>query len=193
MRRTIRWCVISSLLAMLAMPATAQNLLQNPGFAHDLSGWDPFTGFDITQAWSALDVDGAADSGSICGTLPASSSFRIPIYASQCVVIQPNTAYAFRGAVWLPTATTPASAYGTLFVNTYAAQNCVGNSAQNVVAPPVTTRDVWTGTGAGFTAGPAEVTARVHLRVFAPAGTLLQSCFDAIVLEHDILFADGFD
>lgn len=181
------------LIVGASAPAMAQNLLLNPGFAQDLAHWDPFIGFDITQEWSALDADGAPDSGSICGTLPASGTFRIPIYASQCVGIQPGTPYAFRGAVLLPDATTPASAYGTVFVNTYAATNCAGNPVQNIVAPEVTMRDAWTITGAGFTTGPAEITARVHLRVFAPAATNLHSCFDNTVLEPDRLFANGFD
>ncbi len=188
-----RLIALALAVATVATPAIAQNLLLNPGFAQDLSGWQPFTGFGITQAWSALDAGGAPDSGSLCGTLPASSTFRNPIYASQCVHVEPNTVYAFRGAVLLPDATTPPTAYGNVFVNTYAAQSCAGNSVFNVVAPEITTRDAWTITGAGFTSDSTALTARVHLRVFAPLNTTLQSCFDDVVLEPDRLFADGFD
>ena len=194
-RNTIQPRLIALALAaaIAATPAIAQNLILNPGFAQDLAGWQPFTGFGITQAWSALDAGGAPDSGSLCGTLPASSTFRNPIYASQCVGVQPNTAYAFRVAVLLPDATAPPGAYGNVFVNTYAAQSCAGNHVLNVVAPEVTTRDAWTITGAGFMSDSTAVTARVHLRVFAPLNTTLQSWLDDVVLEQDRLFADGFD
>jgi hypothetical protein len=184
-------CILAGLA--LTCVASAQNILLNPGFAHDLSGWDPFTGFGVQQEWSTLDAAGDPGSGSILGTLPASSTFRIPIYASQCISIQPSTTYAFRGNVLLPSATTPATAYGTLFANSYAAANCAGNPVNTATAPTVTALDAWTGTGAAITTGASDLTVRVHLRVFAPAGTTLRSYFDDVVFERDGLFADGFD
>lgn len=177
-----------------ATPGMAQNLLVNPGFTSNLDGWDPFTGFGILQEWSALDSAGDPSSGSLYGTLPASSTFRVPIYASQCVAVVPDSTYRFGGKVLLPSASTPGSAYGTVFVNSYASANCAGNYVVNAVAPVVVDRDVWTSTSGTLVAGFDIASIRVHLRVYAPMDTALQSYFDDIFLEpYEIIFANGFD
>ena len=70
MQRSKRRLPAAVFSALLAIPAAAQNLLQNPGFATDLSGWTltPGTG---SIAWNALDADGSASSGSARLVTPA--------------------------------------------------------------------------------------------------------------------------
>src|SRR5688572_18469605 len=126
--------------------ARAQNLVQNPGFATDVSSWDLFNAFDVTAGWSALDADGHAQSGSMRGKLPASGTFRIPIYASQCVKVQPGRIYLFGGRILLPSASTPNGSFATVFANTYANDGCFGNNVTHVPAPNVSVRDAWTST-----------------------------------------------
>lgn len=182
--RTSTLAVLSSALGALAVPSLpmAQNLVGNPGFATDLSSWVPFMAFDVTEQWSALDAGGDTHSGSIQGTLPASGTFRIPIYATQCVVVQPNTAYTFSAKVLLPAATTPADAYATIFVNTYANNGCFDNPTMNIVAPNVTAVDAWTTTSASVATGAADRSVQINLRVSSPSNTTLTSYFDDVFL-----------
>src|SRR5688572_31187093 len=103
--------LLTALLLGSASEARAQNLVLNPGFTTDASSWDLFNAFDVTAGWNALDADGNAQSGSMRGKLPASGTFRIPIYASQCVKVQPGRTYLFGGRILLPSATTPNGAF----------------------------------------------------------------------------------
>ena len=180
---------------MSASPLYAQNIVVNPGFDIDLSSWDLFEAFDVSAAWSPLDELGDPASGSIRGTLPAAGTFRTPIYASQCIPVTPDTMYTFGGSVLLPSASTPALAYGTLFVNTHASAGCTGNATINLATPTVTTLDVWTPTQSIVTTGPDDYSIRIHMRVFAPADTTLESHFDNlfVIALADEIFADGFD
>ena len=63
MKSLHRWLTASMLSFVLAAPAAAQNLLQNPGFTTDLSGWTVNAGAG-SIAWNALDASGSASSGS---------------------------------------------------------------------------------------------------------------------------------
>jgi hypothetical protein len=174
--------VLAVCMLLPAAPLAAQNLVQNPGFASDLSSWFAFMAFDLTETWTSVDANGDAQSGSIQGTLPASGTFRIPIYASQCVAVLPATAYVFGAKVLLPTATTPANSFATIFVNTYEQAGCAGNPSQNIVAPNVTTLDAWTQTSSTVTTGAAEVSIQIDLRVRADDNTTLISYFDDVYL-----------
>lgn len=196
MRRSQFACALTlGLIASLsALPASAQNLLINPTFDVNLDGWDPFTGFGILQEWSSVDSASDPSSGSLYGTLPADSTFRIPIYASQCVVVAPDTLYRFGGKVLIPSSTSPTPSYGTVFANTYDSANCAGNYVENIVAPEVYVKDAWTRTSATLQTGANVGSIRVHLRVFAPANTTLRSHFDAIFLEpYEFIFVNGFE
>ncbi|HET7062917.1 MAG TPA: hypothetical protein VFI49_01490 [Rudaea sp.] len=136
--------------------------------------------FGLTEQWTSTDAGGDALSGSIQGTLPASGTFRIPIYASQCVVVQPDTRYAFGTKVFLPSATTPADAFATVFINTYPNTGCFGNQTMNIVAPNVSTLDAWTETSTAVLTGATDQSIQVNLRVFAPGNTTLISYFDDV-------------
>jgi hypothetical protein len=141
--------------------------------------------FDLTEQWTSVDASSDTHSGSIQGTLPASGTFRIPIYATQCVVVQPSTRYAFGAKVLLPSGTTPADAYGTIFINTYPSTNCSGNQTMNIVAPTVSALDTWTQTSTSVTTGDADQSVQINLRVFAPSNTTLVSYFDDVYVIVD--------
>ena len=171
----------------MAAPLAAQNLVQNPGFASDLSSWAPFMAFGLTEQWSSIDAGGDIHSGAIQGTLPATGTFRNPIYAAQCVVVQPGTRYAFGTSVLLPSGTTPADAFATVFINVFPNTGCSGNQSMNIVAPNVTTLDAWTATSTTVTTGAADQSVQVNLRVFAPFDTTLISYFDDVFVIVDPL------
>ena len=171
----------------VAVPLAAQNLVQNPGFTSDLTHLDLFMDFGLTEQWTSTDAASDVHSGSIQGTLPASGTFRTPVYAFQCVVVQPNTQYAFGAKVLLPSATTPADAYATVSIGTYPNTGCFGNQSMNTLAPNVTTLDAWTQTSASVTTGAADQSIRVNLSVFAPLSTTLISYFDDMFVVAGVM------
>lgn len=105
-----------SALLLTAAPAAAQNLILNPGFDDDLSGWR-----SQTAAWSALDAGGDPGSGSALGANSHDSGGTLGVTAlSQCVAVdagqsyeygmrtllpagQEHSGYAYFHAVWSPT------------------------------------------------------------------------------------------
>ena len=192
--RLFRALPCAMLLLCCAHAHAQQNLVQNPGFTTDLASWSLFNAFEVTAAWNPLDAGGNAQSGSMRGNLPASGTFRIPIYASQCVAVQPNRTYLFGGRILLPSATTPDGSFATVFANTYANTGCFGNNATHTPAPNVTARDAWTMTAEEVTTGPTIGSIRLHLRVSAPSATNLSSHFDDVFLfATDRVFRNDFE
>jgi hypothetical protein len=89
------------LLLLASSPgAEGQNLLTNPGFDTNLSGWIPFTTF-TTLSWSSLDARGKSNSGSVLvtNTLQGGIGAAGPV---QCVPVTGGTYYHFGGSVRIP-------------------------------------------------------------------------------------------
>lgn len=195
MRSIVLLALAVAVAPMALPPAHAQNLLLNPGFDTDLAGWNLFNAFDVTAAWNAADEYGNPASGSMRGNLPAIGTFRMPIYATQCVAVQGGTTYRFGGSVLLPSATTPPNAFATVFANLYEEPGCSGNHRLHQPAPNVTVRDAWTRTQETVAAAPTDRSLQFNLRVYAPTGTDLTSHFDNLFIEAlpDAIFTDGFD
>src|SRR5215472_15715200 len=84
---------------LLASPLGAVNLLTNPSFAGNLTGWtaDPTTVFDGT-----VDATGTPGSGSARNTFTASGASTL-LAISQCVAAGPGT-YTLGGKVFIPNA-----------------------------------------------------------------------------------------
>jgi len=102
-RRTLRRLFpLSLLLLLFADPALSQNLLVNPGFDRDLSGWSVATDVYPTgradvyasAAWSAPDALGSASSGSAELQMNATLQSNASASLSQCVAVRPSTRYA---------------------------------------------------------------------------------------------------
>ena len=195
MRTIVPLVIAAAIAAATPAVAAAQNLLLNPGFDTDLANWDLFNAFDVTATWDVADEHGNPGSGSMRGNLPASGTFRMPIYETQCVAVQGATTYRFGGSVLLPSATTPDTAFATVFANLYAAAGCSGNPSVHHPAPNVTVRDTWTRTQDTVATAATDHSLQFNLRVFAPTGTDLTSHFDNLFVEamSDAIFANGFD
>jgi hypothetical protein len=78
---------------------TAECLLPNGSFDHDVSGWTvrPFAVNQGTISWSPLDAGGKADSGSAMLTLNG-SQFGV----DRCVAVEPLSQYVMRSSVFMP-------------------------------------------------------------------------------------------
>jgi len=82
-------CVAIAALASVSPPLPAQNLIANPGFDSDLSGWTVILG---SASWSPLDCCGNSGSGS--ASLRAGPGGTGPTYlVSDCITVTPGSSY----------------------------------------------------------------------------------------------------
>jgi hypothetical protein len=116
--RTAGWTMtrvggmLSSLLLLVGvLEAQAQNLVQNPGFTSDLSGWTPISSPNYTVAWDG--AFGVNAPGSASFDLPSSLSNMNFYFLHQCVPVAASTAYDVGGTFLYPGAveTIPASGF----------------------------------------------------------------------------------
>ncbi len=126
--RTAGWTMtrvggmLSSLLLLVGvLEAQAQNLVQNPGFTSDLSGWTPISSPSYTVAWDG--AFGFNAPGSASFDLPSSLNNMNFYFLHQCVPVAASTAYAVGGncgipagakAISLNLTATPSSAQGNV-------------------------------------------------------------------------------
>ncbi len=100
-----RLSFLPALVLLLAAPASSQNLLVNPGFDRDLSGWTVATtsspsGFALaSSAWDPADAQASVSSGSAAFRLQVSLQQTASASLSQCVAVRPSSAYAAFGAI----------------------------------------------------------------------------------------------
>lgn len=124
----MRLAVAVPIAALLLGPAASlrgdgQNVISNPGFAQDLSGWtaDP----EASAAWSTLDADGSSTSGSV---LLTNVSTDPPHYAklSQCVPVDGSAlGFALRYRTRVPGNQYP-FAEARASISAYATVGCTG-------------------------------------------------------------------
>jgi len=128
LRLATLWCALT--LMVLTGPVLAQgNLLSNPGFRIDLSGWDNLYAGDAS--WSSRDADDSMSSGSaVVGNTANPSNGGAPLVLSQCVTVSPSTIYEFGGRMLVPTGQ-PQGTYPAVFVYTYASSKCNGPELQS--------------------------------------------------------------
>ena len=86
MCRKTSWCAV--LFLLLGAAAPAQNLVFNAGFHNDLNGWAP-----LSAAWDEDDANGQINSGA--ALLMDSPIGDVPFSVSQCIPVEPDTAYQF--------------------------------------------------------------------------------------------------
>src|SRR5262245_54234139 len=83
---------LAGVLALVSPCVRGQNLITNPGFDQNLSGWVFPNAYGIQRA--PTDANGSAFSGSARATIPGGSPLGAVIL-QQCVPVSPNVAYDF--------------------------------------------------------------------------------------------------
>jgi hypothetical protein len=84
-----RYVLAAVAASLLTVPAAAQNLLQNPGFAVSIAGWTPFG--STTSSFGTEDAEGVSFSGSaLIGSAEANASGGL----KQCVPILAKVPYS---------------------------------------------------------------------------------------------------
>jgi hypothetical protein len=174
-------------------PLSAQNLLTNPGFDQDLSGWATPQG---GTAWDGTrDADGNPASGSAAVKIypPISSlSTLCPEVLSQCVTVTPGTAYNFGGKIFIPEGQpgpggSPLILAAEIAVVWSSAGNCATpvNSWSPILTPLVSAIGTWTSSNVTLAVAPDHaVSAIVAAELCSPDfANLVAVSFDDMDFE----------
>ena len=153
------------LVLATAGTAAAQNLLVNPNFNSDVSGWSFTTPGTFT--WdSSLDADSNPSSGSgrLDNTSPAAFGTS---FAAQCVAVTGGSSYDFSAQIRIPSGQTD-TGYAAVVANFYNAASCGGSNVGGTSTPQVlsTTTNTWVLSQVlAFAAPGTAVSAQVSLWV----------------------------
>ena len=159
--------VVASLLAVCAATASAQNVVENPGFTAvlQLTEWENPGG----QIWSAMDSDSVAGSGSVQIEVSDLDSEAI----TQCVQVLGGHEYEFGADVFL-TVEGQTQGRGGVVVRTYTDDDCV-NEQQNSFPQSMFITEAqqgqWTNVASVFTAPGGATAARVEARATKMSGS----------------------
>jgi hypothetical protein len=191
----MRKLILATFALAIVIPAPiawGQNLVVNPDFATDVTGWSP----DLTSTidWNLLDADAVPASGS--GVVTNLSTTAIEgSGARQCVEgITGETFYRSGVDILVPGGQSE-TGYAYLLVQWYPGAKCDGGQLGLDWTPNVqsSTPDAWYASSGYFRAPSATQSARVRLTVLKieDLGTL-QAHFDNVVFE-EMIFGDGFE
>lgn len=139
----------------------AQNLITNPGFTSDLTGWTR-SGFE--GVWSAEDADGDPDSGSGYLLLEGGPSGGAYL-ASSCMAVVAGTTYDVRGDLRLPLSQPPGTT--DLSIRGYTVENCPGfastGATEIVRLRSNESTGQWTPLAGQYTPAPGVVSVRLEV------------------------------
>lgn len=116
--------VLAAVVACGALPANAQNLIADAGFATNLSAWTPFGSTapaDGTRAWNGDDVDAVPASGSAALTVQTAGA---QVGLSQCVTVTGGTTYEYYSRIKFPTGQSAGNARAIMEVAFYPNADC---------------------------------------------------------------------
>lgn len=117
-----KWIALLAAIA-LAPAAGAQNLLANPSFDHDLSGWQVDSPVSSNPQWVADDALGLPTSGSLGLTYKVAGTTGVLVGAKQCVPVTGGQPYDLASWVKVP-AGQPYSGAAYLQVGWFGDTNC---------------------------------------------------------------------
>lgn len=130
-RRSLRWLLLS-LLALAARPVLAQNLLVNPGFDRDLSGWTLSTAFstvptpgvvEASAGWTSSDAGGNGSSGAAAMHALAFIRTAADVWLFQCVPVSEGVLVSFGARIQT---TRQLGVQGQVFSSLYSSTDCSG-------------------------------------------------------------------
>lgn len=173
-----------------AASAGAENLVQNPGFDGNTTGWVVYSDPNVLAEYSAEDASGDPSSGSASVTNYHPSGGTAVDGFSQCVPVVENVEYRFAAQVKIA-AGQGSTGDGGITVYWYDSPACDTYISGLSVASDVTGN--WTPVS-DFQIAPAGAeSAKVFVKVFKlDAGGSLNALVDDVVVEP-VLFQDGFE
>jgi hypothetical protein len=176
--------LLSLVFLCSALGVQAQNLVQNPGFTSDLSGWTIVPSPTYTLAWDGTQGNSALGSASL--DLPSSASSFDAFFLQQCIPVAASTAYDVVGSFRYPgsVAVVPV---GGLFVQYFANPACTGQLPFGDgfgLSGSGSPADTWLTASFpnGLTTPPGTVSARLNLRFTTLAAGAAHGWYDDIRL-----------
>lgn len=152
---------------------SAQNLVTNPDFNTDATGWTP-TSAEMSITWAALDAYGSGTSGS--GLVTNSFSTAANAGVTQCINTPLTDGASYDVGAWIrvPSGQTGTGAAG-LFAWFHSGAACggaqIGTLSVSYLPPPTDSWTLSTATGAA-PAGTQSVTIYLNVNKMSDAGTL---------------------
>lgn len=175
--------VLAASLVLVAAGADAQNLLANPGFATNLSGWSVLSDPPASSvAWNSLNASGNPGSGSarITNQHPSATTAVGPI--SQCVSVVGGGGYTLSAQFYLPPGQSR-TGFGQALLYWYTGAGCASGPSLGG-AFNVSTVGVWLTTGGVVTAPNGAHSARLSLRLQKQeGGGALQVHADNVIMQ----------
>lgn len=188
----LRLFVIALAAGLITDFAWGQNLVSNPGFDTDVTGWS--TGATATIQWDTLDTDSNPASGSALVTNLSTTADDATGARQNITGISGGEYYKMSADILIPGAQSE-TGRANLLIQWYDQADCAGNVglfSTSWVTDSIT--DVWL-TSSGTALAPASVQcARLRLTVWKneDSGTL-DAHFDNVRFEYDQVFADSFE
>ena len=186
MRRLLRLSLV--LIMLCSSAAHGQNLLANPSFTSDFSGWVNFVGDAV---WDPLDANGSPSSGSALLTHDdTSTSTQVLV---QCLPVAANSTFNLSGRSYVPSGQ-GVSGWAMVRVLWFSDDSCVDflDTAGTNVSGLV---DTWSNLWSDVLQSPTGTrSVRVTLSLGGPLGpgNEFSAHFDDIFF-YEVLFIDGFE
>lgn len=173
-------------LFSFAIAGQAQtNLLDNPGFETDFTGWDQY--FGRVGEWSSEDADGSPGSGSALLGNEGTSNGIVPLVLNQCISVQAGQEYQFGGEVRVPPGQ-PSGTAAYIYAYPYTNADCAGplGAFESATA---SSNGEWESGDSSITTGAGVQSILFAIGVFKPNGETAdaEAYFDNLYL----LGADG--
>lgn len=153
-------------LAALAAPVRATDLLANPGFEKDLSGWTVTNSGAITAKWSSVDAFGVPGSGSVAVTGDRSGRFAV----SQCFALTQGVLYTLSAQVLLATGQA-SDTFAAASVIYYTSSDCSTGPQGGNFMSKVITAGVWAPSSGGFSLQPSVHSVAIEPAVFSASSS----------------------
>lgn len=181
-------CLLVVFSAPYASAAPGENLLANPGFTSDLSGWILFVG---EADWDPLDADNSPSSGSAFLTHHDTSSQTQVLL--QCLPVAEDRDFNLSGRTYIPSGQAVAG-FGFVRVLWFRDEGCV-DFIDSGLTNSSSALDEWRTLRSIVLQSPTDTeSARVSLVLGGPfgPGNDFSAHFDNVVF-YEGLFADGFE
>jgi len=176
----------------LAMPAAAQNILQNPGFDSDVSGWVNPYGF--TVVWDSRDANDSPGSGSAFATNTVGNGGSSGML-SQCFPVSPDKMINFSGKIYQPSGQT-GSGNGHIRLRYYTDTACSSYLGEGSSSMNQNSFDTWFEVSGNDSSPSSAQSVEMFLAIISDVlGEDFSVYFDDVVLtiETDAVFTDGFE
>jgi len=186
--------LIAILLVSLGGPLVAGapvNLMTNPHFDHDLSGWQLRAGDQ--PMWTSFDFAGNPASGSVLTANTLAASGTAEIVLTQCIPLPSIGDYFFSTAGYAASGQSTGELYVSLILHPGPQTDC-SNGAVFISSMQIRAFDEWRSVSRSMSVQALPATAEIWLR---PEKDVTNGSFggyfDNILLSHDAIFLEGFE